>query len=177
MDGQVFRTEGATIRAVHAPGHSHDHVCFIIEEDNAMVTGDNILGHGTAAVEHLGPWMETLKVMGSHGCKRGYPAHGVVIENLPSKIDGELASKLRRERQALRALRETGAMKNTAPGKGRGRLTVPELVTKVYGEGMDEGLRKQALEPFMDEVLRKLAADGMVGFELRKGVKNWFAIA
>lgn len=56
-------------------------------------------------------------------------------------------------------------------------MNVGELVTAVYGEGMDDGLRKQALEPFMDEVLRKLAADGMVGFELRKGVKNWFAIA
>jgi glyoxylase-like metal-dependent hydrolase (beta-lactamase superfamily II) len=37
VDGQVFRVEGATVRAVHAPGHSHDHMCFILEEENAMV--------------------------------------------------------------------------------------------------------------------------------------------
>ncbi|KAJ8102422.1 beta-lactamase-like protein [Lipomyces tetrasporus] len=36
MDGQVFNVEGATVRALHSPGHSHDHMCFVIEEDNAI---------------------------------------------------------------------------------------------------------------------------------------------
>ncbi|KAK0729559.1 beta-lactamase-like protein [Lasiosphaeris hirsuta] len=166
-DGQVFEVEGATVRAVHAPGHSHDHMCFILEEEQAMFTGDNVLGHGTAAVEHLGTWMQSLRTMKSHGCTVGYPAHGVVVPNLSQKIDQELACKVRRERQVLQALR--GA------GQG-GRITVEELVTKVYGENLDEGIRGQALEPFMDEVLRKLAEDGRVGFQVRGGLKKWFSV-
>ncbi|KAF3763008.1 Metallo-hydrolase/oxidoreductase, partial [Cryphonectria parasitica EP155] len=43
-DGQVFQVQGATVRAVHAPGHSHDHMCFVLDEENAMFTGDNVLG-------------------------------------------------------------------------------------------------------------------------------------
>jgi len=39
-DGQVFSVEGATVRAVHAPGHSHDHMCFVLEEENAMVSDE-----------------------------------------------------------------------------------------------------------------------------------------
>lgn len=33
------------------------------------------------------------------------------------------------------------------------------------------------LEPFMEEVLRKLAEDGKVSFRVTKGVKTWFALA
>ena len=173
VDGQIFKVEGATVRAVHAPGHSHDHMCFVLEEEQAMFTGDNVLGHGTAAVEHLGTWMATLRQMQSHGCVKGYPAHGAVITDLKEKIDVELAMKLRRERQALQALQAS----STGGGRGgKGRLTVKELVSAVYGEKMDDGVRQLALEPFMHEVLCKLAEDGMVGFEMKGGVKKWFVI-
>lgn len=137
-----------------------------------MFTGDNVLGHGTAAVEHLSTWMGTLEQMQSYGCTTGYPAHGAVIADLSAKIACELAGKVRRERQALQALQQTLRDR----GHGRGRLTVKDLVTNVYGAQMDTGVREMALEPFMDEVLRKLAEDGMVGFEMRGGIKKWFAV-
>lgn len=137
-----------------------------------MFTGDNVLGHGTAVVEHLSTWMKTLRQMQSHGCKIGYPAHGTVIADLDAKISCELAGKVRREKQALQALQQTPK----ALGHGKGRLTVKDVVTSVYGDQLDTGVREMALEPFMDEVLRKLAEDGMVGFEMRGGVKKWFAV-
>ncbi|KAK0735104.1 metallo-beta-lactamase superfamily protein [Lasiosphaeria miniovina] len=173
-DGQLFKVEGATVRAVHAPGHSHDHMCFVLEEEQAMFTGDNILGHGTAAVEHLNTWMGTLRLMQSHSCVTGYPAHGAVIADLKGKIAGELAGKLRRERQALQALQRA---KDRGGSGAAGRMTVKDLVTAVYGDSMDSGVREMALEPFMDEVLRKLAEDGMVGFDMRGGVKRWFSVS
>ncbi|RAH39762.1 metallo-beta-lactamase superfamily protein [Aspergillus brunneoviolaceus CBS 621.78] len=170
-DGQVFQVEGATVRAVHAPGHSHDHTCFILEEEHAMFTGDNILGHGTAAVEELGPWMASLRTMQSHGCTTGYPAHGAPIRNLPGKIAAELASKLRREDQVLAALDQV------ARGSGGPcSVTVQQLVTVMHGDGLDPGVRQTAVEPFMEEVLRKLAADGRVAFRLRQGVKRWYGV-
>lgn len=172
-DGQIFQVEGATVRAVHAPGHSHDHMCFVLEEEEAMFTGDNILGHGTAAVEHLNTWITTLRTMQSHDCVKGYPAHGIVIEDLKGKIAGELAGKLRRERQALEALQQARTITSTG---AQGRLTVQELVTAVYGGNLDATVRQMALEPFMDEVLRKLAEDNVVGFQMRLGVKRWFAL-
>lgn len=131
-----------------------------------MFTGDNVLGHGTAAIEHLGTWMAALSCMRAHGCKIGYPAHGAVISDLPAKIDGELAGKVRRERQVMQALQATET----------NRMSVAELVTAIYGASVDEGLRQQALEPFIDEVCRKLAEDGLVGFQIRAGVKRWFAV-
>ncbi|TVY45299.1 Lactamase-like protein [Lachnellula occidentalis] len=153
-DGQVFHVEGATLRAVHSPGHSHDHMCFVLEEEGAMFTGDNVLGHGTGVYEHLGPWMATLRVMQEHDCAMGYPAHGDVIADLPAKIAGELAQKERRERQVLLVL--TQGRTDMGP-RQKGSLTF-------------------ALVPFYDETLHKLAGDGKVGFEVRSGQKKWFIL-
>lgn len=173
-DGEIFSVEGATIRAVHGEGHSHDHMCFVLEEENAMFTGDNILGHGTSAVEHLGLYMQTLRKLKAEGCKVGYPAHGDVILDLASKIDSELASKLRREEKCLRVLKK---LKYENGGAGRmASLTVKELVIAMHGDALDEEVREKALEPFVDEVLRKLAEDGKLAFYARGGVRRWFLI-
>ncbi|KAK4208422.1 beta-lactamase-like protein [Rhypophila decipiens] len=176
IDGQIFKVDGdTTIRAVHAPGHSHDHMCFILEEEQAMFTGDNVLGHGTAAVEQLSTWMESLRVMQSHGCTKGYPAHGTVITDLQAKINWELATKHRREMRILQTL--TTIKRAVPPGqRSKGSVTVKELVTKMHGEGLDPQVRAMAVEPFTEEVLRKLAEDGRVAFEVRGGEKRWYGI-
>ena len=53
FDRTVFEVEGATLRAVHAPGHAEDHTCIVLAEEMAMFTGDNVLGHDTSAGEQL----------------------------------------------------------------------------------------------------------------------------
>ncbi|KAI4244696.1 MAG: hypothetical protein L6R40_002900 [Gallowayella cf. fulva] len=174
-DGQIISVEGATIKAVHTPGHSHDHMSFILQEENAMFTGDNVLGHGTSAVELLGEYMDTLRRMRDQKCERGYPAHGAVIPNLGAKIQEYLGQKERRERQILKSLKslKESERKSGKPG-AKGSTTVKDLVVSVHGEGMDAEVSNKVLEPFTGEVLSKLAGDGKVGFELAGGTKKWF---
>lgn len=137
-----------------------------------MFTGDNALGHGTAAVEELSTWMESLRIMKSHNCAIGYPAHGEVIRNLPGKINGELASKTRRETQVLQALTKI----KRSVGRGKGSVTVKQLVSAMHGDELDPQVREMAIEPFMEEVLRKLAEDRKVAFEIRGREKKWYGI-
>ncbi|KAG5919467.1 hypothetical protein E4U61_000853 [Claviceps capensis] len=169
VDGQIFRVEGATVRALHVPGHSDDHMCFILEEEQAMFTGDNILGHGTSAVEDLGTFMASMQRMLDQRCLTGYSAHGAVIADLPGKIRTELANKWRREKQILLALGRVRQRRQKS-------ITVEDLVTEIYGESMDESTRTLALTPFTDEVLRKLAGDFKVAFEVRAGKRRWYSV-
>lgn len=151
-------------------------MCFMLEEEQAMFTEDAVLGQGTAAVEQLRIWMESLHKIQSHNCIRDYPAHGSVVEDLRAKISTELAQKVRRERQVLQKLKETRGKERVGEGRGKGSMTVKELVIAMHGAQVGQGVRELTIEPFMEEVLRKLAEDGRVGFEMRVGIKKWFAI-
>ncbi|KAI0439706.1 hydroxyacylglutathione hydrolase [Xylaria telfairii] len=169
-DGQVFSVEGATVRSLYTPGHSHDHMSFILEEEKAMFTGDNILGHGTTAFEDLDRIMASWNQMQEEDCLLGYPAHGIVISDLKWKIKREIALKTNRENRVLQTLRRL-----RPADKGRGEsVSIRQLASLMYGEGVSDEVRNQAVEPLTEEVLQKLAEDGKVGFEIRNGERMWF---
>lgn len=58
--------------------------------------------------------------------------------------------------------------------KGRGGMTLNEIVRSIYGNVPDEVVEK-ALAPFLNQVLWKLAEDRKVGFEPGEATKRrWF---
>ena len=85
-NGQVFKAEGATLKAFHCPGHTVDHMALVLEEEDAMFTGDNVLGHGTAVFEDLSAYMDSLDRMQHQFAGRAYPGHGAIIEDGKTKI-------------------------------------------------------------------------------------------
>lgn len=172
-DGQIFSVEGASIRAVHTPGHAYDHMCFVLEEENAIFTGDNVLGHGFTVVEDLKSYMISLDVMEGQKCAIGYPGHGVVIDDMPEKMHEYKGQKVRRE-QAIVSAMERFKKRMDGPSQGsKASVTVRDVVGAVHGFVPPE-ISALALEPFTKEVLWKLAEDRKVGFELKGGEKRWF---
>ena len=110
--GSVVRTEGATLRAVHSPGHAPDHLCFVLEEEGALFTGDNVLGVGTTVIPSqsgdLSEYMDSLDRLLGESPTRLYPAHGPCIEDGPRKLREYIAHRHAREQQIVDAMK-TGA--------------------------------------------------------------------
>lgn len=124
-DGAIVATEGATLRAIHTPGHAEDHLCFWLEEDRAIFTGDVVLGAGTTVIpEHggdLADYMASLRRLLELEPATLYPAHGPAIRDACGKIREYLAHRELREQQILEQLRA-------------GVSEVPEMVARMYAD-------------------------------------------
>jgi glyoxylase-like metal-dependent hydrolase (beta-lactamase superfamily II) len=48
-DGDVFQVGGATLRTIHTPGHSPGSVCFHLEDEGTVFTGDTLFNGGPGA--------------------------------------------------------------------------------------------------------------------------------
>jgi glyoxylase-like metal-dependent hydrolase (beta-lactamase superfamily II) len=109
-DGAVIRTKGASLRAIHTPGHAPDHLSFMIDEEHALISGDNILGVGTAVIPldtgDLLDYMRSLERVLAETPRRIYPAHGPLIEDGPAKIREYIQHRSDREREILAALEQ-----------------------------------------------------------------------
>ena len=79
-DGQRLEAAGVTLTVIHTPGHSSDSTSLWLEADNAVLTGDTILGRGTTVVAHpdgvLADYLDSLRRLREYGDATVLPGHG-----------------------------------------------------------------------------------------------------
>jgi len=150
-DNAVVKGEGVSLRAIHTPGHAPDHLCYYLEEERAVFTGDVVLGAGTTVIPDdtgdLGQYMNSLNRLLELDLETIYPAHGPVIRKPKEKIREYIAHRELRERQVLDAL--TG-----------GPLEVMTIVKKIYVD-VPEYLHPAAASSVRSH-LKKLGKEGRV---------------
>ncbi|KAK4187833.1 hypothetical protein QBC35DRAFT_497754 [Podospora australis] len=169
-DGQLFSVSGAELKAVHTPGHTIDHMVLFWVSENAMFTGDNVLGHGTAVFEDLSTYLASLQKMRSLSGFTGqaYPGHGPVVENGQAKIKEYIQHRQQREDQVVQFLSRPGAVdasaNTTRSGSGSaadgGGWEVMEMVRSIYRD-IPENLHLPAAGGVV-QILRKLQREGRV---------------
>ncbi|KAF2144535.1 uncharacterized protein K452DRAFT_266438 [Aplosporella prunicola CBS 121167] len=152
-DGQKFEVDGATLRAFHCPGHTVDHMALILEEEDAMFTGDNVLGVGTAVFEDLATYMDSLKRMATQFSGRAYPGHGPVIEDGKAKVLEYIKHRKEREDQILEVL----ARSNPDGTQGWTSMQIVKVVYKDVPENLHQPAERGVLQ-----VLKKLEKEGRV---------------
>ena len=152
-EDETFLTQGATLRAVRCPGHTKDHVALVLEEENAMFTGDNVLGHGTAVFEDLATYMASLESMKARFTGRAYPGHGDVVEDGPAKVQEYLRHRRAREEQTLAVLKTNRPHEDA--GEGWESMSIVKVIYADYPEALHGPAEGSVLQ-----VLRKLETDG-----------------
>ena len=149
--GDVVETEGARLRAVYTPGHAPDHLCYVLEEEQNLFSGDNVLGVGTTVIPggsgDLGDYMQSLERLLALAPRQIYPAHGPRIDGGVAKIEDYIAHRRERERQIVAALEA-------------GLRDVPTIVRRIY-VGYPESLFAAAGQSVTAHLL-KLVRDGRV---------------
>ncbi len=59
-DGDIFRGPDWTIEAIATPGHTSNHFCFALKEENALFAGDHVMGWSTTVISppdgHMGDY-------------------------------------------------------------------------------------------------------------------------
>ena len=156
-DGDKFEVEGATLRAFHCPGHTTDHMAFILEEEDAMFTADNVLGQGTAVFEDLAAYMKSLDSMSTQFKGRAYPGHGPVIKDGPAKILEYIKHRKQREKQVLDVLADDKE-------DGWTSMDIVKVIYKNYPENLWAPAERGILQ-----ILDKLLKEGRVTHDETKG--------
>lgn len=90
-DGEHVTVDGLVVQVLATPGHSSDHVCFVLPEAGVVLTGDHVLGRGTTVVAHpdgrLRDYLDSLHRLADVGATTLLPGHGPVIED-PAEVIG-----------------------------------------------------------------------------------------
>ncbi|MBI5504044.1 MAG: beta-lactamase-like protein 2 [Deltaproteobacteria bacterium] len=142
-DGDVVETEGATLEAIWTPGHAGDHLCFYLQEDQTLFSGDMVLGAGTTVIPpdgDLDDYLASLRRLLQLEARRIFPAHGPVIEDPRRKIGEYLAHRALRDEQILEGLR--AGVTGTAQLVARIYTDVPEFLYRAAGVSVEAHLRR-----------------------------------
>src|SRR4029079_16942327 len=148
IDGTEFRLE-----ALHTPGHAPNHLCFLLDEQRALFTGDHVLNGTTTVVnpQRGGDMVQYLasleRLRKIKRVARICPGHGDVVEDPTAVLDEYVAHRKLRERQILKLVKDQPR-------------TVKKIVANLYTDTPD-GLIEMAQAQVYAHLL-KLKADGKV---------------
>lgn len=105
---QVFSADGVHIRALHTPGHVGNHYCYLVEEDQLLITGDHIMNGSTVVIippsGDMKDYLASLELLKAYPVKQLAPGHGDVMDNPYTVIQGIIDHRLQREAKVIEAM-------------------------------------------------------------------------
>lgn len=107
-DGHRFEGPDWTITAVHTPGHTSNHLCFALKEENTLFSGDHIMGWSTSVVSppdgDMGDYLASLNRVLDMDFDIIRPTHGPAITEVRTFVQAYIDHRLAREAQIINAI-------------------------------------------------------------------------
>ena len=151
-DGEVAAMGvGWTMRAVHTPGHTSNHMCYSLDEERALFTGDHVMGWSTTVVSppdgDMRAYIDSLRKVIARDDISLWPTHGAPVMSPRPFLHAFLEHRLEREAQVIAAVRS-------------GQSDIEGMVKQMYADVREE-LHKAAGRSVLSH-LTKLVEDGVV---------------
>ena len=151
-DGDVISGPGWTLDVIETPGHTCNHLCFGLREENACLTGDHIMGWSTTIVAppdgNMGDYMRSLDKIEERNFDIMWPTHGSPIrEDVKGFIQSYRNHRLDRESAIIKHLEA-------------GETNIPKMVESMYAD-VDKRLHPAAALSVLGHML-KLVEEGRV---------------
>ncbi len=141
---------GTALRVIHTPGHASNHLCYLLEPERLLFTGDHIIQGSTVVIDppdgDMAHYVTSLERLLREDLAALAPGHGTVIARPHDALRALIAHRLRREARVLAALR------------GGRPADLTTLVAQVYVD-VPPALHRLAARSLLAHLL-KLQADG-----------------
>jgi glyoxylase-like metal-dependent hydrolase (beta-lactamase superfamily II)/8-oxo-dGTP pyrophosphatase MutT (NUDIX family) len=142
----------AHLRVWHTPGHASNHLCFELEEEKLLFTGDHVMQSSTVVIHppdgDMAAYLSSLRNMLELDLEWLAPGHGFLMTGVRQVLEGLIAHRLQREALVVQAVARLGP------------ATVPALREQVYA-GLAAALEPMAERSLLAHLL-KLQAEGRV---------------
>jgi len=146
---------GWTLEAIPTPGHTSNHLCYALPEENACFTGDHIMGWSTTVITppdgDMTDYLASLNRIRARGFSTLWPTHGPPIRDVDAFIAAYLDHRQERIDQITTALKS-------------GPARIADLVPRLYAD-VDPKLWPAASRSMLAAMIHlvregRLAADG-----------------
>jgi glyoxylase-like metal-dependent hydrolase (beta-lactamase superfamily II) len=122
-DGETVTGPDWTLRAVATPGHTSNHLCFALEDEGLLFTGDHVMGWSTTVIAppdgDMTDYFASLDLLLQRDDTTYLPAHGPAIDKPRSHVRALITHRRMREKQILDRL-------------GKGERRISEMVAHMY---------------------------------------------
>ncbi|MBL8349401.1 MAG: MBL fold metallo-hydrolase [Burkholderiaceae bacterium] len=113
-DGDVLKLgEGVRLRVVHTPGHASNHLCYLLEEEKLLFTGDHLMQGSTVVINppdgDMAVYLRSLEKLLAEDLDWLAPGHGFLIDEPHAVVHKTIAHRLGREAKVLAALQSLAA--------------------------------------------------------------------
>ena len=124
--GDLIQTNEYTLEVIHTPGHASNHLCYLLQEENILFTGDHIMQGSTVVIAppdgNMTEYLHSLNLLREYTISKIAPGHGELIHDPIKIIDAIVEHRLGREKKVLEKLNKIGPS------------TMDELVIEVYDD-------------------------------------------
>lgn len=107
---ELFTTPEFTLRALLTPGHVGNHVCYLLEDEGLLLTGDHIMQGSTVVIVpphgNMRSYIESLQLLLDYQIKAIAPGHGDLIDQPQREVEYLIKHRLAREAKVISALEQ-----------------------------------------------------------------------